>query len=310
MTILISGGAGFIGSHLCEQLINEGDSIICIDNLSSGNLNNISNALKNSRFKFINHDITAPLPIIEDNINEIYHLASLASPKDYNEKPLETALVNTIGTHNMLKLAKMKDAKILITSSSEVYGNPEIHPQNEDYTGALNPISERACYAESKRFGETMASIYKRKYDLDIKVVRIFNTFGPRMRKDDGRVIPTFICRALDNDFISVYGDGKQTRSFCYITDTVDGVIQIMDSDCFGPINLGNPKEEISINKLANRIINMLNSNSTILSYPKKTDEPLRRCPDIKLLQGLFNWKPKFDLNYGLKQTIDYFKNI
>lgn len=304
MKILISGGAGFIGSHLCERLINDGHSIFCIDNLSSGNLNNISKIRKNSRFKFVNHDITTPFPEIEHDIDEIYHLASLASPKDYNEHPLETALVNTLGTLNTLNLAKMKNAKILISSTSEVYGNPEIHPQNEDYTGALNPFSDRACYAESKRFGETLASIFKRKYDLDIKVVRIFNTYGPRMRKNDGRVIPTFICRALNHDPLLICGDGKQTRSFCYISDIVDGIIQIMNSDCFGPLNLGNPKEEISIFELANRIIGMLNSSSKIIFFPRKIDEPMRRCPDITLVQNLTGWNPKCDLNYGLKRTI------
>lgn len=309
MRILVSGGAGFIGSHLCERLLDKGHTVLSFDNLSSGDLDNIAHLMEDSGFEFINCDITAPSPEIQHDIDEIYHLASLASPKDYTEHPLETALVNTVGTLNMLNLSKEKSARILISSTSEVYGSTEQYPQKEDYTGTLSPTSERACYAESKRFGETLSSIFKREHDLDIKLVRIFNTYGPRMRKDDGRVIPTFICRALNHEPLSIFGDGKQTRSFCYITDIIDGIIGIMNSDCFGPINLGNPDEEISILDLANKILGLVDSSSQIEFLPAKSDEPIRRCPDISLAQEMIRWHPKYDLNSGLEKTINYFKS-
>lgn len=308
-TILVTGGAGFIGSHLCEQLVSKGHMVYCIDNLVSGSFKNIKPLIKRDNFIFYRHDIIENPIKIDDKIDEIYHLASPASPKDYQERPLETALANSVGTLNLLKFAVDKKAKFLFASTSEIYGNPEQHPQTEEYNGALDPSSLRACYAESKRFGETLVSIFRREYKLDAKIVRIFNTYGPRMRYDDGRVIPTFIWRALQNEDIPIHGDGKQTRSFCYIDDFIEGLIKMIESEHFGPINLGNSYEEITILSLATKIKELTKSTSKLIFLPKSPDDPVRRQPDISKAVKLLNWHPKYNLGNGLKLTIQYFRH-
>jgi len=308
--IIVTGGAGFIGSHLCERLLNDGHLIYCVDNLSSGSFGNIKHLIERENFKFYKCDITETPIEINDEINEIYHLASPASPKDYQEKPLETAITNSLGTLNLLRFAVKKRAKFLFTSTSEIYGNPEQHPQTEEYNGAVNPLSERACYSESKRFGETLVSIFRYKYKLDAKIVRIFNVYGSRMRYNDGRVIPTFIWKALHNEDIPIHGDGKQTRSFCYIDDIVDGLIKMMESKHFGPVNLGNPNEEICIVDLANIIKDMTHSKSKFVFLPEVSDDPRKRRPDISKAQKLLGWYPRYSLNEKLKCTIEYFRGI
>jgi len=305
--ILITGGAGFIGSHLCECLLNEGHMIYCVDNLVSGIFENIKHLIERKNFRFYECDIIESPIEIDDKIDEIYHLASPASPKDYQERPLETALTNSFGTLNLLKFAVEKKAKFLFTSTSEIYGKPEQHPQTEEYNGVVNPLSERACYAESKRFGETLVSIF-RHYKLDTKIVRIFNTYGPRMRYDDGRVIPAFIWKALHNEDIPIHGNGKQTRSFCYIDDIVDGLIKMMESEHPGPINLGNPNEEISILSLAQKIRSLTKSDSKFIFLHALSDDPDRRKPDISKAKSLLNWEPKCSLECGLRITIQYYK--
>jgi len=308
--ILITGGAGFIGSHLCERLLNEGHMIHCVDNLISGSFENIKHLIKRENFRFYKCDIIETPIEIDDEIDEIYHLASPASPRDYHERPLETALANSLGTLNLLRFAVKKRAKFLFTSTSEIYGNPEQHPQTEEYNGAINPLSERACYAESKRFGETLVSIFRHKYKLDVKIVRIFNTYGPRMRHNDGRVIPTFIWKALHNEDIPIHGDGKQTRSFCYIDDIIDGLIKMMESEYFGPINLGNPNEEISVLSLAQKIKDLTKSKSKFIFLRSLPDDPLKRRPDISKALKLLKWSPKYSLENGLKRTIQYFQQL
>ena len=308
--ILIAGGAGFIGSHLSERFLNKGHIVYCVDNLVSGNLGNIKHIIKKKNFKFYRYDIIKDPIEINDEIDEIYHLASLSSPKDYQEMPLGTALANSLGTLNLLKFAVKKRAKFLFTSTSEIYGNPEQHPQPEEYNGAVSPLSQRACYAESKRFGETLVSIFRHKYRLDAKIVRIFNTYGPRMRHDDGRVIPTFIWKALHNEDIPIHGDGKQTRSFCYIDDIVEGLIKMMESEYPGPINLGNPYEEITILLLANIVRDMVGSYSKLIFLPDVSDGPRKRCPDISKAQKFLGWDPIYSLDKKLKCTIEYFKHI
>jgi len=257
MISLVTGGAGFIGSHLCEKLLLEGHNVICVDNLGSGKKENIIHLEKNKKFQFIKHDIVLPFKI-DSEINQIFHLASRASPIDYQKYPVETALSNSIGTNNMIKLAMEKNAKILFSSTSEAYGEPKEHPQKESYWGNVNPTGIRSCYDESKRFGEALLMAYHRKHNVKIKIIRIFNTYGPRMRLDDGRVIPNFITQCLKNEDITIYGDGRQTRSFCYVSDLVDGIIKMMNSSDIGPKNLGNPKE-FTILETANLIKKMTN---------------------------------------------------
>ena len=243
MRSLVTGGAGFIGSHLCEYLLKEGHEVICVDNLGSGNFDNVRHLTENKKFRFIKHNIIEPLQLIEGKIDYIFHLASRASPQDYQQYPVETALANSVGTDRMAKLALAKNARILFTSTSEAYGEPKEHPQKESYWGNVNPVGVRSCYDESKRFAEALLMGYHREYNVDIKIVRIFNTYGPRMRLDDGRVIPNFITQALQNKPLTIYGDGSQTRSFCYVDDMVEGIVKMMKSDEIGPKNLGNPKE-------------------------------------------------------------------
>ncbi len=306
MKILVTGGAGFIGSFLCERLLEEGHDVICMDNLSTGKKSNIKHLLKNQKFKFLEHDVTKP---IELKIDSIFHLASPASPLDYQKLPIETSMVNSLGTFNMLESARKNNARFLLASTSEVYGDPLEHPQKETYWGNVNPFGVRSCYDESKRFAETLTMSFFRKYGLDIRIARIFNTFGPRMRKDDGRAIPNFIVQTLSGQPITVYGDGEQTRSFCFISDMIDGLMKLMFTDGFSGqvVNLGN-KEEKSIISVARLIKDLTKSKSKIVFKPLPEDDPSRRKPDITKAKELLNWEPKVDFEDGLKKTIPWFK--
>ena len=306
--ILITGGAGFLGSHLCDALINRGDDILCVDNLFTGTKSNIAHLLNHSRFEFMRHDITFPLYV---EVDEIYNLACPASPIHYQFDPVQTTKTSVVGAINMLGLAKRIKAKILQASTSEIYGDPEIHPQIENYKGSVNPIGVRACYDEGKRCAETLFFDYKRQHNIKIKVIRIFNTYGPRMHENDGRVVSNFIIQALNNKDITIYGDGRQTRSFCYVDDLINGMINMMDShdDISGPINLGNPKE-FSILELAQSIITLTNSKSKLTYLPLPNDDPKQRQPDISLARDRLNWYPKIELKEGLEKTIKYFKAL
>ena len=303
-TILVTGGAGFIGSHLCKRLLNENHKVICLDNLFTGTLKNIEELENNNNFEFVNHDITKPY--YRDNIDEIYNLACPASPIHYQSNPIKTVKTCTIGVINMLGLAKKNNAKILQASTSEVYGDPEIHPQKEDYNGNVNTLGYRSCYDEGKRCAETLFMDYKREHNLNIRIVRIFNTYGPNMTKNDGRVVSNFILQALNNENITIYGDGLQTRSFQFIDDLVEGLLKMMNSDFVGPVNLGNPVE-LSMKDLAGKIINLTNSSSDIIYKELPEDDPKRRRPDITLANTKLDWKPIIDLEYGLQKTINYF---
>lgn len=306
--ILVTGGAGFIGSHLCEKLLLDGNEVVCVDNFFTGAKDNIIHLMTNPYFEFIRHDICFPLYI---EVDEIYNLACPASPIHYQFDPVQTTKVNVSGSINMLGLAKRLKIKILQASTSEVYGNPSEHPQTEAYWGHVNPIGPRACYDEGKRCAETLFFDYRRQHGLDIKVVRIFNTYGPRMKPNDGRVISNFIMQALKGEDITIYGDGSQTRSFCFVDDMVDGIIRMMNnSNGFtGPVNLGNP-EEMSILSLAELIIDRKLSKSKIVFKPLPQDDPVRRCPDIALANKKLDWKPTVDFNKGLEETIEYFANL
>ncbi len=306
--ILVTGGAGFLGSHLCERLLKNGNEVLCIDNLYTGHKENIKDLIDDSNFKFIEHDITEPLSI---DVDEIYNFACPASPVHYQHDPVKTIKTNVYGTINVLELAKKNMSKIFQASTSEVYGDPDVHPQKENYWGNVNPIGLRSCYDEGKRCAETLFFDYHRQYNLKIKIVRIFNTYGPRMYINDGRVVSNFIIQALNNDPITVNGDGKQTRSFCYVDDLIDGVIKMMNyDDSFrGPVNIGST-DEISIVELANQIINLTNSKSSILHKSLPSDDPRQRQPDIKIAKEKLNWEKKVALEKGLEKTIIYFKKI
>jgi UDP-glucuronate decarboxylase len=306
--ILVTGGAGFLGSHLCERLLNEGHEVLCVDNFYTGRKANIAHLLNNPFFEVIRHDITFPLYV---EVDEIYHLACPASPVHYQFDPVQTTKTSVHGSINMLGLAKRLKIKILLASTSEVYGDPTVHPQPETYWGNVNPIGPRACYDEGKRCAETLFFDYHRQHRLKIKVARIFNTYGPRMHPNDGRVVSNFIVQALKGEDITVYGDGKQTRSFCYVDDMIDGLIRLMNTgdDFTGPVNLGNP-EEYSILQLAETIIRLTGSKSRIVFKPLPPDDPKQRCPDITLARKVLNWQPTTTLEEGLKRTIEYFRNI
>jgi UDP-glucuronate decarboxylase len=304
--ILVTGGAGFIGSHLCDYLLNNGDDVLCVDNLFSGSRDNIRHLLENSYFEFIRHDIIHPFFA---EVDQIYHLACPASPIYYQYNPIKTIKTNVMGTINMLGLAKRVTAKILLASTSEVYGNPMVHPQQETYWGNSNPIGERSCYDEGKRVAETLMMDYHRQNQVDIKIVRIFNTYGPRMAINDGRVISTFIVQALRGEDLTIFGNGAQTRSFCYISDLIEGICRMAETDDFiGPVNLGNPVE-LSILEIANKILSLTKSRSRIVFKTLPPDDPERRCPDIALAEKKLNWSPKVSLDEGLKKTIGYFKD-
>ncbi|MBU4348996.1 SDR family oxidoreductase [bacterium] len=306
--ILITGGAGFIGSHLCERLLNKGNEIICVDNFFTGSKQNIIHLLDNPYFEIVRHDITFPLYV---EVDEIYNLACPASPIYYSFDPVQTTKTSVMGAINMLGLAKRLKIKVLQASTSEVYGDPEVHPQPESYRGNVNPIGPRACYDEGKRCAETLFFDYYRQLKIKIKVIRIFNTYGPKMQPDDGRVISNFIVQALKNKDITIYGDGSQTRSFCYVDDLVDGIINMMNSreDFVGPVNLGSPKE-FTIFDVAKKIIKLTDSKSKIIHKPLPEDDPKQRKPNIKLAKKELKWEPKIQLDKGLKKTINYFERL
>ena len=305
--ILVTGGAGFIGSHLCKELVNLGHNVICLDNLFTGSKKNVSELKNHPNFEFINHDIV--MPYYRENIDEIYNLACPASPVHYQYNPIKTVKTCTIGVINMLGLAKKNKAKILQASTSEVYGDPKIHPQNESYNGNVNTVGPRSCYDEGKRCSETLFMDYHREHNLEIKIVRIFNTYGPNMALNDGRVVSNFILQAIRKKDLTVNGNGTQTRSFQYIDDLVAGLIKMMDTndDFIGPINIGNPNE-ITINELASKILKLTNSKSKITYTDLPEDDPKRRNPDITLAKDILGWTPKFELDEGLLNTINYFK--
>ena len=306
--ILITGGAGFIGSNLCEKLLNDGHKIICVDNLLTGSIKNIEHLLTNNNFRYINHNIITYLELNE-NIDEIYNLACPASPPKYQKYPIETLKTNFLGVLNLLELARVKNAKILQSSTSEIYGEPEITPQHENYRGNVNTIGIRSCYDEGKRVAETLMMEYHNQYNIDIRIARIFNTYGSKMDKNDGRVISNFINQSLNNYDITIYGKGEQTRSFCYIDDLIDGLIKLMNSDYIYPINLGNPYE-INMIELKDIIIELTNSKSKIIYKDLPSDDPTNRKPDIIRANNILNWKPSHDLKNGLIKTIEYFRNI
>jgi UDP-glucuronate decarboxylase len=304
-TILVTGGAGFIGSHLCEALLKQGHYVICLDNFFTGRKENIKHLMDFYNFELIRHDIIDPIKL---EVDEIYNLACPASPVHYQHNPIKTIKTSILGTMNMLGLAKRVKAKILQASTSEVYGDPLVHPQPESYRGNVNPIGPRACYDEGKRAAETLCFDYHRQHKVDIRVVRIFNTYGPNMQINDGRVVSNFIVQALKNEDITVYGDGKQTRSFCYVSDLVRGMIDFMNQDQhLGPINLGNDGE-FTILELAEKVIQLTHSKSKITFKPLPEDDPLQRKPDLSLARKLINYEPKIKLEEGLIKTIEYFK--
>lgn len=306
--ILVTGGAGFLGSHLCERLLSQGNEVICADNYFTGNKENIKHLMGNPNFEVLRHDVTQPLFV---EVDQIYNLACPASPVHYQHNPIKTVKTSVMGTMNMLGLAKRVGAKILQASTSEVYGDPEIHPQPESYRGSVNPIGPRACYDEGKRCAETLFFEYHRQHNVDIKVIRIFNTYGPRMNPDDGRVVSNFIVQALKGNPITIYGDGKQTRSFCYVDDLITGMIRMMNSQAgfTGPVNLGNPGEFTMLD-LAEKVIALTGSSSKIVHNPLPVDDPLQRKPEISLAKKELGWQPTINLDEGLKKTIGYFSNI
>jgi len=309
MRSVVTGGAGFLGSHLCDKLLARGDSVICLDNLITGSANNIAHLKDNSRFEFINLDVTNYISIAGE-LDNVIHFASPASPIDYLHLPIQTLKVGSLGTHNALGLAHAKNARFLLASTSEVYGDPQEHPQREEYWGHVNPIGFRGVYDEAKRFAEAITMAYRRVHDLQTRIVRIFNSFGPRMRLNDGRALPNFICQALRGEEITVYGDGSQTRSFTYVHDTIDGIVRLLESDEAEPVNIGSP-QEISILDIAKLIIELTGSRSRIVKKPfprEFKDDPKVRQPDITKARALLQWEPQYSLRDGLGPTLDYFR--
>lgn len=306
--ILVTGGAGFLGSHLCQKLLELGHEVVCVDNFTTGRLTNIEQLRGNARFKVIRHDVTVPLTA---EVDEIYNLACPASPPHYQLDPIHTMKTGVLGALNLLELAKTQGIKIFQASTSEVYGDPNIHPQRESYWGNVNPVGPRACYDESKRCAETMFFDFHRQHGVEIKVARIFNTYGPRMRPDDGRVVSNFIVQALRGDDITIYGDGTQTRSFCFVDDLIDGFLRLMASppSFTGPVNLGNPGE-FTVRELAEQVIDLTGSRSRIVHLPLPVDDPRQRRPDISLAARELDWQPKIPLSEGLERTIGYFDRL
>jgi dTDP-glucose 4,6-dehydratase len=305
--VLITGGAGFIGSHLCERFLDDGAEVICIDNLLTGSADNVAHLFSNPRFTFVQQDITNFIHV-KGTLDAILHFASPASPVDYLELPIQTLKVGSLGTHKVLGLAKEKGARILLASTSEVYGDPLVHPQNEDYWGNVNPIGPRGVYDEAKRFAEAITMAYQRTHGVATRIVRIFNTHGPRMRLNDGRVVPNFIAQALRGEPITVYGDGSQTRSFCYVSDLVEGLVRLLRSDELNPVNCGNPTE-VTILQFAERIKALTDSKSEIVFEPLPVDDPKVRQPDISRARSILGWEPVVGLDEGLRHTIDYFRD-
>lgn len=306
-TVLVTGGAGFVGSHLCERLLKDGNTVLCLDNFHTGHKSNVAHLLGESRFELIRHDIIEPIRL---EVEQIYNLACPASPEHYQANPIQTMKTSVLGTMNLLGLAKRTGARLLQASTSEVYGDPEVHPQPESYRGNVNPIGIRACYDEGKRAAETLCFDYNRFHEVDIRVIRIFNTYGPRMDPADGRVVSNFIVQALRGNDITMNGDGSQTRSFCYVADLVQGMIDFMNFENHkGPLNLGNDGE-FTVRQLAELVLEMTGSKSRIVEKPMPLDDPTRRKPDLTLARNLIGYKPNFPLREGLEKTIDYFKNL
>lgn len=305
-TTLITGGAGFLGSHLCEHFLNRGHRVICLDNLRTSHPDNLAPFFGDDRFRFIEYDVTEYIYVQED-LDNILHFASPASPRDYTRYPIHTLKVGSLGTHNALGLAKEKEARFLLASTSEVYGDPEEHPQQESYNGNVDPLGPRGVYDESKRFAEAMTMAYRHEHDLDTRIVRIFNTYGPRMRIDDGRVLPNFFSQALQGDELTIFGDGTQTRSFCYVSDLIRGIDALLDSDLHQPVNLGNDNE-LTINELAEQVLEITGSDSGKRYDPLPEDDPQVRCPDLSRARQKLNWQPDVSLEEGLRQTLEYFR--
>lgn len=306
--VLVTGGAGFLGSHLCEKLVASGHDVLCVDNYFTGRKDNVAALIGNPSFEAMRHDITFPLYV---EVDEIYNLACPASPVHYQFDPVQTTKTSVIGAINMLGLAKRVGARVFQASTSEVYGDPTVHPQTEDYRGNVNPLGPRACYDEGKRCAETLFFDYQRQHNVRIKVVRIFNTFGPRMHPNDGRVVSNFIVQALRGDDITLYGNGLQTRAFCYVDDLIDGFVRMMDApdEVCGPLNLGNP-HEITVKELAERVLALVGGKSRLVYRPLPQDDPMQRCPDITRAKDLLGWEPKVALETGLTRTIQYFDNL
>ena len=306
MRTLVTGGSGFLGSHLCDRLVKEGHEVICIDNLCTGSVNNIAHLIGNPRFRFIKHDVTDYI-FVKEPLDNVVHFASPASPVDYLEMPIQTLKVGSLGTHKALGLAKEKKARFLLASTSEVYGDPLVHPQPEDYCGNVSPIGPRGVYDEAKRFAEAMTMAYHRYHGVKTRIVRIFNTYGPRMRMHDGRVVPAFICQALKGEPLTVFGVGQQTRSFCYVSDLISGIYRLLMSDETDPVNIGNPAE-MTVLEFAKTIIRLVGSASTIIYKPLPQDDPQVRQPDITRARRLLGWEPQVPLEEGLSHTIAYFR--
>ncbi|MCF8306921.1 MAG: SDR family oxidoreductase [Ignavibacteriales bacterium] len=305
---VVTGGAGFLGSHLCDRMMAEGMRVVCIDNLLTGNINNISHLFGNEDFQFIKHDVTNYIHV-PGPVDYILHFASPASPIDYLKLPIQTLKVGSLGTHKVLGLAKEKNARFLLASTSEVYGDPNIHPQTENYWGNVNPIGPRGVYDEAKRFGEAITMAYHRYHKVQTRIVRIFNTYGPRMRVDDGRALPTFLSQALRGEDLTVFGDGSQTRSFCFVDDLVNGIFKLLLSDETDPVNIGNPSE-ITIKEFAEELLKLTNSGSKIIYKELPEDDPKIRQPDITRARMILNWEPKIDRKEGLRITLDYFRSV
>jgi UDP-glucuronate decarboxylase len=304
--VLVTGGAGFLGSHLCERLLADDAEVVCLDNFFTGRRENVDDLLDDHRFELVRHDVTEPLTL---EVDEIYHLACPASPVHYQRNPVKTIRTGVLGTLNMLDAARDAHARILIASTSEVYGDPEVHPQTEDYWGNVNPIGSRACYDESKRCAEALAVSYARQFDVEVRIARIFNTYGPRLAMEDGRVVSNFIVQSLRGEPITLYGEGTQTRSFCYVSDMVEGLIRLMASALSGlPINLGNP-DEFTMRELAERVQRLLGRSSRLENRPLPEDDPRQRRPDISRARELLGWQPRVALDDGLRQTIEYFRS-
>jgi dTDP-glucose 4,6-dehydratase len=307
MRILVTGGAGFIGSHLCERLLAEGHAVVAMDNLATGDLANVARLEGQRGFSFVRHDVSAYIDL-QGPLDRIYHMASPASPIDYAELPIQTLKVGSLGTHNALGLARARGARLLLASTSEVYGDPLVHPQPESYWGNVNPIGPRSCYDEAKRFAEAITMAYHRAHGVETRIVRIFNTYGPRMRLEDGRAIPNFLTQALRGEPITVYGDGSQTRSFCYVDDLVEGLIRLMESDEANPVNIGNPAE-LTLLEMAERIRALTDTRSEIVFRALPPDDPKVRRPDITRARTLLGWEPKVELATGLARTVEHFRS-
>ena len=306
MRILITGGAGFLGSHLSDYLLKKGNEVIAMDNLITGNMDNIAHLVGNENFRFVKHDVTEYI-YVEGDLDYILHFASPASPADYLHYPIQTLKVGSLGTHKTLGLAKAKRARYLLASTSEVYGDPQVNPQREDYLGNVDPVSPRGVYDEAKRFAEALTMAYHRYHGIDTRIARIFNTFGPRMRKDDGRVVPNFIIQAIRGESLTVFGDGSQTRSFCYVLDLIEGIYRLMMSDVNEPVNLGS-RDEMSILEFANKVLQITGSRSGIVHRPLPLNDPKVRRPDITRAKKYLDWEPTFDLREGLEKTLEWFK--